>query len=83
MARYTSAKDVFCIRHHRVADGYRKVSIVGHSIQIPGIRPREEIDVHFIPDLSKNIVEIRFWAIGKLVHTTNLPLEALKKVVHF
>ena len=80
---YTSAKDVFCIRHHRVADGYRKVSIVGHSIQIPGIQPREEIDVHFIPDESKNIVEIRFWAIGKLVHTTNLPLEALKKVVHF
>jgi transposase len=80
---YTSAKDVFCIRHHRVADGYRRVSIVGHSIQIPGIRPREEIDVHFIPDQSKNIVEIRFWAIGKLVHTINLPLEALKKVVHF
>lgn len=80
---FTSAKDVFCIRHHRVADGYRKITLVGHSIQIPGIRPREEIDLHFIPDESKNCVEIRFWAVGKLVLTTNLPLDSLKTLVHF
>ena len=80
---YTSAKDVFCIRHHRVADGYRRITIEGHSIQISGIRPREEIDLHFIPDESKNFVEIRFWATGKLVHTENLPFNSLKKVVHF
>jgi hypothetical protein len=35
---YTSAKDVFCIRHHRVADGYRRITIEGHSIQISGRR---------------------------------------------
>jgi transposase len=80
---FTSAKDVFCLRHHRVADGYRKVTLVGHSIQIPGICPREEIDLHFVPDESKNLVEIRFWATGKLVHTTNLPLDSLKTLVHF
>ena len=80
---FTSAKDVFCIRHHRVADGYRRITIVGQSIQIPGIQPREEIDLHFIPDVAKDLVEIRFWANGKLVHTANLPLNALEKVVHF
>ena len=80
---FTSPKDVFCIRHHRVADGYRRVSIAGQSIQIPGILPREEIDVHFVPDLPKNIVEIRFWALGKLVFTTNLPISSVHNLVHF
>jgi hypothetical protein len=80
---FTSLKDVFCIRHHRVADGYRRVSIVGQSIQIPGITPREEIDLHFVPDESRNVVEIRFWALGKLVHTANLPIDSVKNLVHF
>ena len=34
---FFSSKDVFCIRHTRVADGYRKISFAGHSIQIPNI----------------------------------------------
>jgi hypothetical protein len=80
---FTSAKDVFCIRHHRVADGYRRITIEGHPFQIPGIRPREEIDLHFVPDESKESVEVRFWAMGKLVLTADLPLNLIKKTVHF
>jgi hypothetical protein len=80
---FISSKDVFCLRHHRVADGYRNITLVGHSIQIPGISPRDEIELHFIPDETKNVVEIRFWANDKLVYTTNLPLESLKSLVHF
>ena len=49
-APFTSAKDVFCIRHKRVADGYRKISVAGHSFQIPGIDPRSDVDLHFVPD---------------------------------
>jgi hypothetical protein len=80
---FTSAKDVFCIRHKRIADGYRKISVAGQSFQIHGIEPREDVDLHFVPDQSKNQVEIRVWASGKLVHTVYLPIASLDKTVHF
>jgi len=80
---YSSAKDVFCIRQTRIADGYRKISIGGHSIQIPKIEPRDQLELHFIPDLCKNVVEIRVWSSNDLVHTINLPIADLQKVVHF
>lgn len=80
---FTSVKDVFCIRYKRVSDGYRKISVGGHLLLIPGIEPRDEVDLHFVPDENKNQVEIRFWASGKLVHTANLPISSLNKMVHF
>ena len=82
-APFTSAKDVFCIRQTRVADGYRKVSVAGRSFQIPGIQPREDVALHFVPDQAKDQVEIRFWAEGKLVHSAHLPIASLEKRVHF
>ena len=80
---YASIKDIFCLRHKRIADGYRKISISGHSVQIPGIEPREEVELHFVPDVANNLVEIRFWAHAQLVHSANLPLSALQNAVHF
>ncbi len=58
---YSSPKDVFCIRQHRISDGYRKISIAGHSFQIPKIEPRDD-------------VEIRIWTSTYFVHTTHLLL---------
>jgi hypothetical protein len=80
---FSSTKDVFCIRHKRIADGYRKVSICGQSIQIPGIDPREDVELHITPDEIKNLVEIRFWAHNKFVHSVNLPISDIEKAVHF
>jgi hypothetical protein len=80
---FTSSKDIFCIHQKRIADGYRKVSFAGNVFQIPGVEPREDVDLHFVPDETKNQVEIRFWASGRLVHTANLPISALDKMVHF
>jgi len=80
---FTSAKDVFCIRLKRIANGYRKISIAGHSFQIPGIEPREEVEVHFVPDETNDLVELRFWAGMKLVHTVNMPFAQLGATVHF
>jgi hypothetical protein len=80
---YASIKDVFCIRHKRVADGYRKISVFGHSIQIHGIEPREEVELHFVPDETIVLVEIRCWAHKKLVHSVNLPISDFKDAVHF
>jgi transposase len=80
---FTTVKDVFCIRHKRTADGYRKITLAGHSFQIPKIQPRDDVDIHLFTDETKNQVDIRFWAAGKLVHTANLPIAALDKSVHF
>jgi transposase len=80
---YTSINDIFCIRHKRDSDGYRKISISGHSIQISGIEPREEVELHFVPNETKNLVEIRVWAHAKLVHSVNLPFSDLLNAVHF
>lgn len=80
---FISAKDVFCLRHTRTADGYRKISLGGHSFQVPGIEPRDDVDLHLVPDESKNLVEIRIWASGQLVQTTHLPIATLQKTVHF
>ncbi len=80
---FTSAKDIFCIRHARIADGYRKISIAGLSLQIPGIEPRQDVDLHLVPDETKSQVEVRVWASGRLVHTAFLPIAALEKTVHF
>jgi hypothetical protein len=80
---YESSKDVFCIRSRRVADGYRKISIAGQTFQISGVEPREEVELHLIPDEANHLVEIRIWAHHKMVHRLNLPISALQKAVHF
>jgi hypothetical protein len=80
---YVSSKDIFCIRHDRVADGYRKISIAGQTFQISGIEPREAVELHLIPDEVQNLVEIRVWAHKKMVHRFNLPIADLEKAVHF
>jgi hypothetical protein len=80
---FTSVKDVFCIRYKRIADGYRKVSFSGLSFQIPGIDPHDDVELHLIPDESKNLVEVRFWAHNKLLHSLNIPISSVDKSVHF
>ncbi len=80
---FTSPKDVFCIRLKRIANGYCKVTLGGHSFHIPGIQARDDVDLHLIPDVVKNQVEIRFWVSNKLVHSIHLPIHALGNTVHF
>ena len=78
-----SPKDIFCIRHNRVADGYRKISIAGQTFQISGIEPREAVELHLIPDEAKYLVEIRVWAHKKMVHRFNMPIADIENAVHF
>jgi transposase len=80
---FSSTKDVFCIHHDRVADGYRRISIAGISLQIQKIDPRQDVELHFVPDQSNNQVEIRVWASNLLVYTTFLPFDTVSKLVHF
>lgn len=80
---FTSEKDVFCIRLQRTTDGYRNISIGGHSLKIPHVEPHEDVNLHLVPDISKNMVDLRIWASGKLVYSTHLPISYLPKAVHF
>jgi transposase len=82
-APYGDSKDVFCLRLKRDADGYRKISIGGQAFEIRGIEPRDEVELHLVPDEAKKLVEIRVWAQKKFVHQMRLPIDALGKSVHF
>lgn len=72
---YRSAKDVFCLRETRVVNGYRRISLQGHEIQVPRVDLREHVDVHMVPDIRKNVMEVRLWWQDKMVHSVVLPLD--------
>ncbi len=76
---YQSVKDVFCLRTTRTLDGYRRISLDRHSIQVPKVEVREDVELHLVPDLTKNILEVRIWFEDKMVHSVNLPLNEFRR----
>jgi hypothetical protein len=78
---YTSTKDVFCLRETRVVDGYRRISLFNHTIEVPNVPLREDVDLHMIPHPDKEAMELRVWWNQQMVHSVCLPLHGFK--VHF
>jgi len=78
---YTSPKDVFCLRESRVVNGYRRISLFNHTIQVPNVELYEQVDIHLAPNTAKQVMEIRIWWNSKMVHSLALPLEGF--AVHF
>jgi hypothetical protein len=76
---YKSVKDVFCLRTTRTLDGYRRISLDRHSIQVPKVEVREDVDLHLAPDLAKNLLEVRIWFKQKMVHSVSLPLSEFRR----
>lgn len=76
---YNSVKDVFCLRTTRTLDGYRRISLDRHTIQVPKVDIREDVDLHMIPDIARNILEVRIWFQDKMVHVVNLPLNEFRR----
>ena len=76
---YQSIKDVFCLRTTRTLDGYRRISLDRHTIQVPKVDIREDVDLHMIPDLARNILEVRIWFQDKMVHSVILPLNEFRR----
>ena len=76
---YKSTKDVFCLRMTRTLDGYRRISLDRHSIEVPKVDVREEVDLHLVPDFARNNLEIRIWFNNKLVHSVNFPLKEFRR----
>jgi len=54
---YTSLKDVFCLRDTRIVDGYRRISVFNKSIEVPKVSLREDVELHLVPDLSRQTIE--------------------------
>ena len=76
---YKSTKDVFCLRTTRTVDGYRRITLDQHLIEVPKVDVREDVDLRLVPDLAKYVLEIRIWSQGKLVHSVNLPLNEFRR----
>lgn len=75
---YRSAKDVFCLHETRIVNGYRRISLENHEIEVPHVDLREQVDIHLVPDVIKNVMEVRIWWREKMVHSVAFPLGDFK-----
>jgi len=78
---YTSPKDVFCLREHRMVNAYRRISLFGREIEVPKAPVHEELELHLIPNEVSQILDVRVWWKNKMLQSTTLPLEGIR--VHF
>lgn len=76
---YKSAKDIFCLRMTRTLDGYRRISLDRHSIEVPKVDVREDVELHLVPDFEKQVLEVRIWFQDKMVQAVNLPLAEFRR----
>jgi len=72
---YTSPKDVFCLRESRIVDGYGRISLFNLDIKISHAPLHEDVEIHLVPDLPKNAIEVRIWFQAKIYHSLTIPLE--------
>ena len=78
---YTTPKDVFCLRKTRIVNGYRRIALFNHEIEVPHVPLREEVELHLTPNTTKQVMDVRIWWSHKMVHSVSLPLAGLR--VHF
>lgn len=78
---YRSPQDIFCLRFTRIVNGYRRISLFKHEIEVPNVPLREDVDVHLVPDEIRQLMHIRIWWQNNLVHSVSLPLQGFR--VHF
>jgi hypothetical protein len=78
---FSSPKDVFCLRENRTVNGYCRITLFNHQIDLPQVPLYEEVELHLIPDPPRQALEVRVWWNQKMIHSTSLPLADSK--VHF
>ena len=61
-----------------MVNGYRGISLFNHIIEVPNVPLREHVDIHMIPDLVKQIIEIRIWWNDKMVRSVTYPLQGFR-----
>ena len=78
---YTSPQDLFCLRETRMVNGYRRISLFKHVIEVPNVPLRRDVDIHMVPDDTRQLMHLRIWWNNKMVHSLSLPLQGFS--VHF
>lgn len=79
-APYESTKDIFCIKEERTTDAYRKISINGLELKVPGVDPYEQVELRMVPDKETGLTEIRFWHGIKFIGIQRVKSTDLKKM---
>jgi len=78
---YTSPKDVFCLKETRTLNGYGLISLFNHKIEVLGVPDHEDVELHLIPDVPHQALEVRIWFDQKKKQSLVIPLSETK--VHF
>ncbi len=77
---YTDLDDIFCLKFQRNVNSYRKVSLSGLEIQVPGGIPRQSVEIRVVPDIKNNLAQLRFWQGCTFLGNQNVKLADLKIV---
>ena len=64
-----------------MVNAYRRISLFNHAIEVPNVPLRVRVDVHMVPDDTKQLMHIRIWRKATMVHSLSLPLQGFG--VHF
>ena len=64
---YQSSKDIFALRDSRLVSAYRKISLQNLELTVPGVPPRNSVDLRIVPHVKPDIAEVRMWFEDKLV----------------
>ena len=75
---YSCPQDVFCLRERRMVNSYRRISLFNHTIEVPRVDLREYVDIHMVPDDTGQLMHLRIWWNGNMVHSLSLPLEGFR-----
>ena len=78
---YSSLKDIFCLRETRRVNAHRRIALCNQTVDVPNVLLYKDVNIHLIPDICKQIMELRIWWADKLVRSLTMPLHAF--TVHF
>jgi hypothetical protein len=79
---YRSSKDVFCLKETRVVNPYRRLTFHQEEIPLRHVPPGEEVEIHLIPNIDREIVELRVWWKETIVQNVIYPFKTFPRV-HF
>lgn len=79
---YRSSKDVFCLKETRVVNPYRQLTFHQEEIPLRHVPPGEEVEIHLIPNIDRETVELRVWWKETIVQNVIYPFKAFPRV-HF
>ena len=63
-----------------MVNAYRKISLFTHEIPVPHVPLREEVEIHLVPDVERDALEVRIWCDNRMVQSVTYPLKEFPRV---